>query len=282
MKKLFVVCISVLFLSACSAKFAYNNADWLIDWYIDDYIDFTDEQEQMFDIYFAEWMAWHKQQELPKYEQQLRRFITDVSSGNIDYASLTQHQDELKAHWVEIRTHLAPDLAELAATMSDEQVTRFFVELEKENQKEDEALEELAEMPLKKRIKRWNKNRRKNLSRWIGKLSDEQKQLIASYEGKFKPSRALWLQYQRDYQQALRVVFITQGRSEAFKQALQQLIVEPEKYRSDSLHEVSEHNAHMSKQYLVEVLETLSDKQRQKMIEETGEIQQDIISLHSN
>ena len=71
MKKGLLIAI-IIFLGGCSTKFTYNNLDWLIHWYIDDYVSLSDNQEALFDKYFADWQSWHRSQELGKYIEHLK------------------------------------------------------------------------------------------------------------------------------------------------------------------------------------------------------------------
>jgi hypothetical protein len=68
-----VVFFSFLLSSCSSIQLAYNQVDFLLKWWIDDYVDLTSEQEQMYDQSIPLLVKKHRQEELPKALQQLRK-----------------------------------------------------------------------------------------------------------------------------------------------------------------------------------------------------------------
>ena len=109
MKK-FILLICIILLSGCSTKFAYNNASWLVYWYMDDYIELNKEQEEEFDVFFEQWMNWHRTEELPRYAEQLNEIVNDVKTQNISTDRIAYHRDKVRSHWVRAREYIAPDL----------------------------------------------------------------------------------------------------------------------------------------------------------------------------
>ncbi|MEN8824405.1 MAG: DUF6279 family lipoprotein, partial [Glaciecola sp.] len=82
MRKIFVL-VTLLLLSACSSSLVYNNADTLLSWWIGKYIDFTDAQQPLVDQTIDEWLAWHRQNELPQYRTQLLRLRNAISTSDL-------------------------------------------------------------------------------------------------------------------------------------------------------------------------------------------------------
>lgn len=278
MKKI-IVLVCALFLGGCTAKFAYNNVSWLVYWYLDDYIELNNEQEDQFDVMLDNWMTWHRNEELPRYQAQLDDIIYDIQSNNINEQSIRSHRERAKQHWVRARTHLAPDLVSLGTNLSPEQIEQFFSNLEKKNKDEEEEIVERKELPEREQIKKWTKRNQKGIKKWIGKLSDEQKQIIASFHNEFEATGLHWLAYQREYQRQLKDVFAHPDRGEIFKQSLHALIVDPEKFRSPSFQLMIDTNAHASAEYMKGIFSLMSAKQIENLIEEIEELREDIVKL---
>jgi len=71
---LILVVFFIFLLSSCSSiQLAYNQVDFLLKWWIDDYVDLTSEQEQLYDQSIPLLVKKHRQEELPKALQQLRK-----------------------------------------------------------------------------------------------------------------------------------------------------------------------------------------------------------------
>ena len=268
-----VICAlaALLFLSSCSSKFAYDNIDWWVYWYLDDYIELNSEQEAQFDDYLNNWLQWHKSSELARYKAQLEQIKQQVINNELDYTQVTTHFEHAKAHWARVRNEVSPELVKMAKNLSDEQIVTLFAALEKENKEEEEELaaieEDSAEERMEKRIERMEEN----VSARIGKLSKEQKQIIATYADQFVPTMEEWISYRRNIQNAARRLFVARRVDSEFENKLLVLMKQPETYRSKAFNEASEHNTKTMATMIAEVASTLTTKQKDKLIENIDE-----------
>jgi hypothetical protein len=278
MKKIIILAF-VLLLGACSTKFAYNNINWLVYWYLDDYVELNDQQEEMFDDMLSSWMNWHQREELPKYENQISDIISDIKARNINAITIAGHRESIKNHWVRVRSHLAPDLVTLGASLSQEQVVYMLAKLETQNVDEEEEIEELSELDQQESIQKWLKRSQKSIKKWVGKLNSEQIKVIESYYDRFTYTRTHWVAYKRDYQQKLRETFALPTRDETFSQALFDVIVNPEQYRPPEFQQALDNNAQVSSEYIVALMELMSNKQLSHLLDEMSDIQNDVASL---
>ena len=57
----------ILLLSGCSTRFFYNQLDWVLPWYLEDYVSFEDAQARELDSQIAQFLSWHRTQQLPEY-----------------------------------------------------------------------------------------------------------------------------------------------------------------------------------------------------------------------
>lgn len=275
LKKALIITFSLI-LSGCSTLFAYKNADWLFYWYLDDYITLTDEQEPELDTYLKSWLAWHKAVELDHYAQHLMDIKADFKNGTITAESIQGHRDTLLSHWQRAKHKVAPDVVAMANTLNQAQVSELFDELQ---EAEQEKLADLEKRSEAKRKKRFIKRREKGARRWIGKLSTEQKQLIADLYTNQHNTQKFWTEYRLTYQKKLRTLFTSSARGEQFNHTLTQLLLYPEQLRSDSLNEFNEHNSAVNTQFLLAMYHSLSDKQKRHFIEEVDDLLDDISEL---
>ncbi|TMP32045.1 DUF6279 family lipoprotein [Pseudoalteromonas rubra] len=275
MRKLLMV-LALLTMTGCSTKFIYKNADWLSYWYLDDYVSLSDEQEAQFDERLLAWLDWHKAKELTRYAGQLKTLKQDIQNDQITLERIAYHQTLMLEHWYRLRGKVVPDLVELAPMLTQAQVSELFDELA---QAQAERTEKRAKRSEQKKHKRWLKERKKNLKRWVGKLSASQEQRIEQLYEQLVSTNDLWSDYRGRYQEELRALFAQPERGDAFKTQLSNLLMAPEVFRSEQLNLANEHNRKANHQYLLDVYQSLSEKQKKRLVSELDDLIDDIESL---
>ncbi len=259
-------------LSACSSKLAYNNLDWWVYWYLDDYIELNNQQEEQFDSYLQNWLRWHKASELERYRSQLEEVRSQLINDQLDYQTIYKHLNQGKAHWERVRDEISPELAVLAKELSDDQVVSLFAALEKDNKEEEEERLEALAKPEAKRLAERKARIEESIEERIGKLSPAQQQIIATYAEQFVSTSQQWLTYRRDIQNAARRLFIGRTTNINFANELTDLMQHPERYKSETYIQASHHNTKLTATMLAEILTTLSEKQKNTLIDNIDEI----------
>ena len=121
-------------LSACSlVRLAYVPAPTLAYWWLDGYADFNDAQAPQVHAAIDRWFAWQRRTQLPAYADWLARLQTEVLADTTP--------DRVCAQWSEVRQRLEPlfeqalpDLAELAVSLTPQQVQHIARKQETSNQ----------------------------------------------------------------------------------------------------------------------------------------------------
>ncbi|MBX7229902.1 MAG: hypothetical protein K1X48_09885 [Burkholderiaceae bacterium] len=172
---IFLLPFIVVSLSACSAiGLAYNNADTLLLSQLDSYLDLDSRQELFAREKAAAFFAWHRQEELPEYASWLRSIKSKIASGASD-AQIAQLASEVNLRMDKALQKLAPDLAELALTLSPTQLERL-----KEKYAENAAQlskEYLSKTPAEQQEKRFE-SLLSSIQRLYGSLQAEQKERL--------------------------------------------------------------------------------------------------------
>ena len=279
--RVLVVFISVMFLASCSSKLAYNNLAWWVYWYMDDYIELKDEQEEKFDDYLQNWLRWHKTSELKRYQAQLLDIKRQIREGRLDSNSVHDHLANARAHWERVRDEVSPALAEIAKTLDDEQVVTLFAALEKDNKEEEEERKESLEKSEEEQLEVRIEGIEEAVSERIGKLTSEQKQIVATYCTQFISTGDEWLTYRRVIQNAARKLFVTRKFNDNFEAELIDLMRNPDRYKSDIYMQSSAHNMTVSATLIAELFTTLTDKQRETLIENIDDLIDTVESFQS-
>ncbi|MEW9796846.1 DUF6279 family lipoprotein [Alteromonas sp. CYL-A6] len=282
MKKWIAPLCLLLLLGGCSSKFAYNNFDWLVYWYVDDYVELNDAQESVFDRHLAKWMAWHRHQELARYADQLALLKQDVADKNLSEDRVLFHLQQATSHWDRVRRELSPDLAQMAALLSDEQVIALFAALEKENQEEEDELNEYLSMTDDEKAADRLSRIIDGMEDRIGRLTGVQREIVERYSPLFLSTRAQWIDYRRAIQQSARRLFADRHNNPAFIAELTALMNDPDSYRSDLYRSQRDENQQVYARMAAEIAATLTDKQREKLIKELSSLLEDIQDLKND
>ena len=119
------------------------------------------------------------------------------------------------------------------------------------------------------------------VSERIGKLTSEQKQIVATYCTQFISTGDEWLTYRRVIQNAARKLFVTRKFNDNFEAELIDLMRNPDRYKSDIYMQSSAHNMTVSATLIAELFTTLTDKQRETLIENIDDLIDTVESFQS-
>ena len=267
-----LVLFSLIFLASCSSKLAYNNLDWWVYWYMDDYIELKDEQEEKFDDYLQNWLRWHQTSELERYKVHLSEIKSQIKEGRLDSGAVQGHLVQAREHWERVRDEISPELALIAKTLDDEQVVSLFAALEKDNKEEEEERLELLAKSEEKRLEERVERIEETINERIGKLTVEQKQIVRTYASQFISTGDEWLKYRRNIQNAARKLFVTRTFNSDFERDLVTLMQNPDSYKTDVYKQSSEHNMTVTATLISEIFSTLTDNQRERLIENINDL----------
>tara|TARA_Y100000033_G_scaffold10465_1_gene9582 strand:- start:1227 stop:1973 length:747 start_codon:yes stop_codon:yes gene_type:complete len=239
---------------------------------MDDYIELKDEQEEKFDAHLQNWLSWHKKSELTRYKAQLEDIRKQIQNDTLNSSIVYNNLELARSHWERVRDEVSPELAAIAKTLDDEQVVTLFAALEKDNKEEEEERQEALEKSEAKRLKDRIERIQETISERIGDLSKEQKQIVSTYAQQFISTGDAWITYRRNIQNAARKLFVSRKQNERFEQELVVLMQNPDNYKSDVYKQSSAHNMTVTATLLAEIFSTLSEKQRQTLIENVDEL----------
>lgn len=164
--------VSVLgLLTACSAaRIGFNNGTTVSYWWLNSYVDFDGDQKPWVKQHINDLFAWHRKTQLRGYAE----LASKVQRR--DLATVTR--DELLADYEDGRTRVlaftdraAPELADLALSLSSEQIGNIEEKLEKNNAK---FRKEYLEGSKGKRQEFRYKKMMKQAEYWFGSFSREQ------------------------------------------------------------------------------------------------------------
>lgn len=167
----------LLAIGGCSTglKLAYDNLERLALWEIADRVDLDDSQKALFRKEFKALHAWHRQTQLPLYSADLRHFAAAVDRGEALGEAVSVTLGRADAHGQRLWDQAKPGVERLLAALNEAQIAAYDARQRKEFAR-DAA--EAAEDSLDDRRKRWLRDWRDSLKRWLGKLNAEQSRVL--------------------------------------------------------------------------------------------------------
>lgn len=266
MHRLFCIFAMTILLGACSTSIVYNNADYLVKWWIGKYIDFNATQKPIVDQTIDAWLNWHREQEIPRYTNQLTTLKTAIVAQDLSREQLSQHFSETQSHITRIRQRVAPDVAAIGVTLDLEQLSQLFATITHERQ-------ERAEEAKQRRQKQPSRSARiiESMEEYIGPLTQVQTDIVDTYVAQLNSTSQLWQAYGDLSNQTARKILLSAAFDNLAQQRLADFIVNQESLQTLALQEASEENKALYIDMLWAILPTLSNRQRDELIDKIDE-----------
>ncbi len=214
---------SLLLTGGCTmvGKLGYDNLPTLAMWKLNSYASLTAQQRSLAGRHFDELLAWHRRTQLDDYTELLRSMQKRVAAGNVTEADIQGWREEVFARIDPIAEEAAPDVAEVALTLSAAQIASIKAEFADDNEKlRKEWLPPDREDRIKVRTKRYLER----ASFFLGTLTAEQKQTARRMAAEAPASEEVWYEQRLGRQQDL-IVLLERMRSERMtKEAAASLI----------------------------------------------------------
>jgi hypothetical protein len=106
----------------------------------------------------------------------------------------------------------------------------------------------------------------KRMKRWIGTPSPEQKQAVAAWSDRLRPTAAEWIAHRRKIHGIYRQLFQQRQDEVYFKRTVYELLINPEHFRSPAYQKDIDHNIAQTIVLFVDIDRQLTSRQRIKML----------------
>ena len=266
MKNRAAILLLAIVLAGCGPRLVYPHLDWLIPWYVSDFISLDSDQKNMLEARLSKLLDWHCRTQLPAYATTLRALGQDLtaSSPPVDAAALQVYTTRLITLWKELLYQIGPDIAAILATAADDQIDELFDNLEKQNQK---FKKEYVELPPDELILNREERLIKRTKYWISTLSPEQKQVLSDWNLQLAPIGVDWLQNRAIIQAEARSLLAQRHDNPGFRDAMQELIINPESMRTPEYQRKIDFNTAVTIRHMVRLNKLLTEKQRSYLLD---------------
>jgi hypothetical protein len=217
--------LCVLLLAAATAgcaKLVYNRLDSLAAWYVGSLVSLDDRQTSDLRAWLAQTLEWHRESELSRYAAFLRELSAEVARPS-DRTAYQRALARIEGFASDFTAQTAPQATRLLLELTPAQVAEFLANLDaKSKERSSESLKEIRDGT-------WQANRIKDtqrqVKRWTGTVTDEQKQLVRELSQQMQPTTNEWLESQRRWRAALGDAFSNRGTAQ---ERILQLLREPD------------------------------------------------------
>jgi len=195
----------------------------------------------------------------------LRKVNTDFQTG-INHTQLLGHYLALDRGWIELAEAVIPRVADIFAGLSDEQVSELLENMEQSNA---EYRKEYMDLPDDKMRRENIKSATDAFSRWFGRLTKEQEEVIEQWSQKVKFMRAERWENRLHWQSELRALLQVRHDRQKLTTGLRKLSIEWDKNYSDAYRRQYQANSILVMDLIVEMGRTMTEVQKQYMARKT-------------
>lgn len=272
--KALLVMTLVLFNSACSVKFAYNNMDRFVRWQVNDYLDLNTAQRAYFKEELAALIVWHRRDHLPLYADYFEGLALQYSDG-VSEAQIQALFEQFMVWGLEIEDRAMPMTIHLLKSLSDEQVASLPVQLERSNL---ELMEDEMGVSLEEAQTQWAEDIEQVMTRFTGRLDRRQKAYISFKATAYQPERALWAEYRRRWQADM--MRLLEARHDVdFGPKFHDLAKSREAYYGPEYTTMNNENIALSREVSAYLLSNLNERQSRRLTESIEELARDFSDL---
>lgn len=253
----------VAVVAGCSTvRLAYERLDLIARWQANRYVSFTPAQRTRFDAGFAEIWRWHRQHELPLWTGELRRLAARTETlDTVDRAQLAQMSERYGRMLKRTTGQLAALACTLGPSLSEEQTEELLATV-------DEDVAEFREEHVERSAERRRKDAlaalEKPLRRWIGRLHEDQRELLRQWNDA-RPSVAQdWLDYRGRWRAELAAT-LAQRHGPDFCPRIERLIVRGSELWTDTQKQTFAADRERWLDLFAALLPTLDARQREHL-----------------
>ena len=248
-------------LSACGAlEFLYNRVDWLATRYVDGLTELSGSQYEALNARFTKTLAWHRQNELPRYVEILKDIEAAILE-NADSARVNLIMSAVDKRWKVLFHRLSADVAPTLVNLSPEQLIYLGRGLEERAQ---ERQEKFVAADLDERRLDRQERMLERTEDWAGELEYEQRVRLREAADRMPSNADKWAEYQSAHESKLLSMLqtgATQADVQTFLAAWLSGESRPEALRNSALQW-----RNRLADYLVEVNAILSSEQRDSVL----------------
>lgn len=274
-----ILVVAALAVASCTSSLFYNRLDTVASWYVGNLVTLNENQQNALRGWLARTLAWHRGNELERYEGFLRELAGQVASGP-DPSLYRKSVQQAETFMQDLAGRLAPEAAGLLLSLQPAQIDELLANLE---ERDLEELDEERERTDADRSKRRTRSLTRQLERWTGTATDEQKAIIERTVGTMTAAGLLgedeeWFASQAAWRKELKAAL---GSGDDNRAQVEALLRDPSRSHSAAHVQAEAAERQQFLDLVIELDATLTDRQRITLSRKLTELAQDISALQA-
>ncbi|MCL1123660.1 DUF6279 family lipoprotein [Shewanella surugensis] len=280
MRKGWLTLFLLFLLGGCSTKTSYYFLDWAIEWKVEEYVSLNDKQSALLEKALDDFLYWHRSQELMQYSQQLQQISNQLKQDTLTPTRWVQEVDQIKAHGYRAFKMLLPSMIPIITSLSDKQVMELLDNIE---QDEIDLKEKYVDKSQQEVLEDEDKRLQKSFEKWLGHLSQPQKEAIHAFNRRSVLILPLWLEYRKTWATEFALTLEQRQNKALLTSRLITLVTESDKLKSVQYQKDLDINLVAFGELLLNIHGLASPQQKKRfnrkldeLIEDFAEMSQDI------
>jgi hypothetical protein len=264
--------IALIFLTGCSSTtFVYNRIDYLLPWYFASYVDLSRDQKQYLDELLIPFFSWHRHEELPRYAEIINS-VEGLLDSEVKVENIALITLDVEESWFRLVDGLLLRIIPLSKDLTDEQINNFLQVMQtKIIESENKYLKRNDQVYQKDNYNRL----RKNLRRFIGRMSKDQLDLVKIASKNMRRTDTEWIQNRKKLVANLSSIL---QREEGWEKRFIG-ITHRDDLVSKNYRDTYAYNIDLTHNLIAAILNTRTEKQDKKLRAQLSKYQADIETL---
>jgi hypothetical protein len=231
---LLLLLIPVL-LTACSrVEFLYERSDWFMARWAASYLDLDADQRARLRGELQVYREFHRRVRAPELADFLDQLIADLEHGYRNPEQIRERGEQAGALIRDGVGDILPIVAEVLAGLDDDQIARLSRQLAEAA--DDQLVEFQGMSSAERRVERRERIQRQ-VGNWIGRLREEQEQLLAECADRLPDDDVTWIERRREQDRRLVLLLADRPGVDAVSDHLhERWLPDPESLSPDQRH----------------------------------------------
>jgi hypothetical protein len=255
--------VLLIALSAGCTKLVYNRLDTLAGWFLEGLVSLDESQRSDMRTLLEQTLQWHRESELTRYVSFVRE-LAEAAEQASDRSVYERAEKQVEQFGVTVVAKTAPEATRLLMSLTPAQIRELQQGLD------EKSVERSAKGRQAIARGMWHEQREKDfqrqLKRWTGTVTAEQKLLVQETAAQLEPTSNDWLASQRRWRQAVRHALEERSRSPGVTQKrILQLLHDPGSEWTAEYRSKSERNRQRLLSLLLSLDASLTGPQREQL-----------------